>query len=130
VQRDAVLEGEDAQLLLLPPTELRSRADEYAAQGNFREALRHRYLALLVQLDTRGVWRYDARRTNWEHIAALRRQENKQILVSPLSELTRRFDRVRYGGAACDIEQWQQFDADARQFESQSSQFEVAGGVR
>lgn len=130
VRRAAILEGEDAQLLLLPPTELRSRADEYAAQGNFREALRHRYLALLLQLDARGVWRYDSRRTNWEHIAALRRQENKRILVSPLSELTRRFDRVRYGGAPCDAELWQQFDADARQFESQSSQFEMAGSAR
>jgi hypothetical protein len=119
-KRDAILEGEDALLLSLPPEELRSRADIYASQGNFREALRHRYLALLLQLDARGVWRYDARRTNWEHIAALRRRDTSGTLVTPLSALTRRFDRVRYGGAPCDDDHWRQFDADARDFETQA----------
>jgi hypothetical protein len=121
VKRDAVLAGEDALLLSLPPEELRSRADIYASQGNFREALRHRYLGILLQLDARGVWRYDTRRTNWEHIAALRRREKLQVLIEPLSALTRRFDRVRYGGAPCDEEQWRQYDTDARQFEAQAA---------
>ncbi|RYG00254.1 MAG: DUF4129 domain-containing protein, partial [Caulobacteraceae bacterium] len=131
VKRDAVLEGEDAELLLLPPEELRSRADIYASQGNYREALRHRYLALLLQLDSRGVWRYDTHRTNWEHIAGLRRHENQGTLVAPLSALTRRFDRVRYGGATCDSDQWTEFDADARAFEAQIAPFERSmGGAR
>jgi hypothetical protein len=118
--RVAELEGEDAQLLLLPPDELRLRAEEYAARGEFREALRHRYLALLLQLDARGVWRYDARRTNWEHIAGLRRSESKTALVAPLSDLTRRFDRVRYGGAPCDQGQWADFNSDTQNLENQS----------
>ncbi len=112
------LEGEDADLLLLPPAELLSRAQQFAAAGNFREALRHRYLSLLLDLDGRGVWRYDARRTNWEHIGALRRGDFERELIAPFSALTRRFDRVRYGGAPCDNEGWRQFDADAREFES------------
>ncbi|HEX9995518.1 MAG TPA: DUF4129 domain-containing protein [Abditibacterium sp.] len=119
-KREAILEGEDAELLLLPPDELRARAENFAAQGNFREALRHRFLAMLLQLDARGVWRYDARRTNWEHIAALRRGENKNELLAPLGALTRRFDRVRYGGAPCDEESWREFDRDARDFEIQA----------
>ena len=120
VRRTAVLEGEDAQLLLLPPDELRLRAEEFAAKGQFREALRHRYLALLLQLDARGVWRYDARRTNWEHIASLRRSESKSALVPALSDLTRRFDRVRYGGAPCDDAQWAAFSSDTQNLEAQS----------
>jgi len=114
------LENEDAALLQLPPDELLSRAARYAAQGNFREALRHRYLSLLLDLDARGVWRYDARRTNWEHIAALNRSEKGRELVAPLADLTKRFDRVRYGGAACDDQSWRRFDGDARDFETRA----------
>jgi hypothetical protein len=123
VRREAVLQSEDAALLLLPLDELRARAEDFAAAGNFREALRHRYLSLLLQLDARGVWRYDARRTNWEHITLLGRSESKRALVAPLGDLTRRFDRVRYGGAPCDDEHWRGFESDARNFEAQSSQF-------
>ena len=117
----ADLQGEDADLLRLPPEELLSRAAQFAAQGNFREALRHRYLSLLIDLDARGAWRYDARRTNWEHIAALRRANFNRDLLAPLSVLTRRFDRVRYGGAPCDDEGWRHFDAEARDFETRAS---------
>ena len=120
-QRAAQLDNEDAELLQLPPDELLSRAARFAAQGNFREALRHRYLSLLLDLDARGVWRYDARRTNWEHIAALSRGASRRELVAPLSDLTKRFDRVRYGGAECDDAGWRLFDADARSFESQAA---------
>ena len=120
------LEGEDAELLLLPPDELIGRAAQFASEGNFREALRHRYIALLLRLDGRGVWRYDTRRTNWEHIAALRRGDAQSVganakIVAPLSDLTRRFDRVRYGGAPCDGAHWQQFDADAQSLESNTA---------
>ena len=130
------LEGADAELLLLPPDELGSRAANFAAQGNFREALRHRYIALLLRLDGRGVWRYDTRRTNWEHIAALRRgavQGNAEI-VAPLSDLTRRFDRVRYGSAPCDAQDWQRFESDATALESRAGSAagsrELAGAAR
>jgi hypothetical protein len=125
VRRDVVLEGEDAELLLLPPQELRSRAQIYADEGNFREALRHRYLSLLLVLDSRGVWRYDTRRTNWEHIGALRREEAHRPLIAPLSDLTRRFDRVRYGGAECTQSEWEQYDADAASLENRTG-----GGAR
>lgn len=117
----ADLQGEDADLLRLPPEELLSRAAQFAAQGNFREALRHRYLSLLIDLDARGAWRYDARRTNWEHIANLRRGDFNRDLIAPLSALTRRFDRVRYGGAPCDDESWRHFDAEARDFETRAA---------
>ena len=103
---------DDAALLSLPPDELRARALRFAEAGDFREALRHLYIALLLNLDARGVWRYDARRTNWEHIAALQRETGKSTLVAPLSSITRRFDRVRYGNARCEQSDWTQFERD------------------
>jgi len=112
------LRDEDAALFQLAPDELRDRADAFAQSGNFREALRHRFISVLVLLDTRGTWRYDIRRTNWEHIAGLRRDESKRPLVAPLSNLTRAFDRVRYGGAPCDEEGWQEFQNGVREVES------------
>jgi hypothetical protein len=112
------LRDEDAALFGLAPEELRDRADAFAASGNFREALRHRFISVLVLLDARGTWRYDIRRTNWEHIAGLRREEAKRPLVAPLSTLTRAFDRVRYGGAPCDEEGWNEFQASVREVES------------
>jgi Domain of unknown function (DUF4129) len=121
-RRDVRFAGEDAELLRLPPDELRDRARQLAADGNFREALRHLYIALLLNLDARGVWRYDTRRTNWEHIAALRRKtdddSSRELLVEPLSDLTLRFDRVRYGNAACDQEDWTRFARDVEQLET------------
>ncbi len=133
---DEQLEGEDAELLLLPPDELGERAANFAREGNFREALRHRYIAMLLRLDGRGVWRYDTRRTNWEHIAALRRGAPQNIpggnneMVAPLSDLTRRFDRVRYGSAPCDAADWQRFERDATALEAGASSREMAGVSR
>ena len=112
---------EDAELLLLPPDELRERARKLAAEGNFREALRHLYVALLLNFDARGVWRYDARRTNWEHIAALKSDGAKGFLVAPLSDITRRFDHVRYGNAACEKEDWTKFERDVTALEGSTS---------
>ena len=109
--------SEDTELLILPPDELRDRARNLAASGNFREALRHLYIALLLTLDARGIWHYDTRRTNWEHIASLRSDPMKQPIVGPLSDLTRRFDRVRYGNAACDNNDWTRFERDVTQLE-------------
>ncbi len=109
---DEVLSDDEA-LLRLPPDELLERARAFARAGDFREALRHVYIRLLLQLDARGVWRYDARRTNWEHIELLRRHAAHSALAAPLADLTRRFDRVRYGGAACDNTDWNRFESDA-----------------
>jgi hypothetical protein len=111
------LQGEDAELLLLPPAELRQRADRFAAEGDFRQALRHMYLSLLLQLDSRGIWRYDTRRTNWEHIRGLRRSPQGATLIEPLADITRRFDRVRYGDEPCSAPDWNRFAADVENVE-------------
>lgn len=117
-RRNIEFTGEDAELLQMPPDELLERARAFAAQGNFREALRHLYIRLLLQLDARGVWRYDTRRTNWEHVAALQQNPTHQSLARPLGDLTRRFDRVRYGDAPCSDSEWQRFESDVTAVEN------------
>jgi hypothetical protein len=121
-KREVRFVGEDAELLQLAPDELLSRADRLAQKGDFAGALRHRFIGLLVTLDERGVWRYDTRRTNWEHIAALKKAARWQALALPLSDLTRRFDRVRYGNAPCQQNDWTRFAQDAESLENQLSQ--------
>jgi hypothetical protein len=119
-RRRVLAEGEDAELLLLPPDELRERARRFAEAGDFREALRHLYISLLLTLDARGVWRYDARRTNWEHIRALRSDVSRANLIAPLSNVTRVFDRVRYGNADFLGDDWTRFENEVQHVESQT----------
>jgi hypothetical protein len=114
------LEGEDAELLKLPSDELADRAARFAANRDFREALRHRYIALLVEFDERGIWRYDTRRTNWEHVRALRSDATRAPLMSPLGDLTLRFDRVRYGDASVSHTDWEHFAHDAKALETRA----------
>jgi hypothetical protein len=116
-RRGVLAEGEDAELLLLPPDELRERARRFAEEGNFREALRHLYISLLLTLDARGVWCYDARRTNWEHIRALRGDQTRTNLIAPLSSVTRIFDRVRYGNADFARNDWTRFEGEVGRIE-------------
>jgi hypothetical protein len=111
------LDHEDIELLQLPADELRDRARQYAQAGNFREALRHLYIALLRHLDTQGVWRYNARQTNWEHISALVSTPCATRLVAPLRDVSRRIDRDRYGNALCTNEEWQRFATDVENIE-------------
>lgn len=103
------LSPEDSALLQLSPEELRARAQRLAEESDFREALRHLYIALLLTLDAREVWHYDPRRTNWEHIETLKNQSAAKTLIAPLSAATHRFDRVRYGHAACTHSDWIEF---------------------
>ena len=114
----SLLDNEDIELLQLPADELRERARQFAQAGNFREALRHLYIALLRHLDTQGIWRYNARQTNWEHIAALSSTAVAGRLVPPLSDVTRRFDRVRYGNGRCTNEDWLRFATDVEAIEN------------
>ncbi|HEX8552042.1 MAG TPA: DUF4129 domain-containing protein [Abditibacteriaceae bacterium] len=115
---DRVLEGEDAELLKLPSDELFARATNFAQSQNFREAVRHRFIATLVRFDERALWRYDTRRTNREHIALLRNDAARASLASPLESLARRFDRVRYGNSDVSASDWSRFDSDANALEN------------
>lgn len=69
-------------------------AGELAAAGQFREAIRAWYHAVLVTCYAAGILHFRKGRTNWEYVASL-----APLLTwrPDLIELTRRFEREWYG---------------------------------
>lgn len=92
----------DAQALAQDPMSALSRppegwahlADELAARGEYREAVRSLYLALLSRLHRDGAILYDSTLSNWDY---LRQFKGRREWLSPFRELTRRFDFAWYG---------------------------------
>jgi hypothetical protein len=71
-------------------------ADDLAAKGRYREAVRALYLACLLRFDEERVARFQRGQTNWEHLARI---EASPLLPASLDfrTPTRLFDRVWYG---------------------------------
>lgn len=69
-------------------------ADELAAKGRYREAIRHLYLALLSTLHRAGVIDYDPTKSNWDYLFAFKGAGAQK---AAFRELTRRFDFAWYG---------------------------------
>lgn len=72
------------------------QADELAAKGDHRGAVRCLYLACLLRLDENGVARFERSQTNWEHLARI---HSSPALPEGLDfrEPTGAFDRIWYG---------------------------------
>lgn len=71
-------------------------ADELAAKGKYREAVRALYLACLLKFDETKVARFDRRETNWEHLARIRASARRPADLDFTSP-TKAFDRIWYG---------------------------------
>jgi hypothetical protein len=70
-------------------------AGELAAAGQFREAIRAWYHAVLVTCYAAGILHFRKGRTNWEYVASL----SPSLVWRPdVIELTRRFEKEWYGG--------------------------------
>lgn len=93
------LEHDGMSALSKPPETWAGLADELAARGEFREAIRHLYLALLSRLHRDGVIDYDPTLSNWEYLFAFK---GTSTLKSAFKELTRRFDFAWYGNLGVD----------------------------
>jgi hypothetical protein len=91
---EAALSNDPMSALSRPAGTWASLADELAARGEFREAIRHLYLALLARLHVEGRISYDTTRSNWEY---LRELKGTAALLAAFRELTRRFDFAWYG---------------------------------
>ena len=76
-------------------------AEQLAAAGRMREAIRAWYHAVLVTLYGAGILHFRKGRTNWEYIAAL---APEHAWRSELVQLTRRFEREWYGHDESTIE--------------------------
>lgn len=81
------------------PDALLKQADEAAARGDFGEALRHLYLALIRNLDRHDLVRFDRSRTNYEYLRQVREHE---AVARPLSALTTQAETVWYGDRSPD----------------------------
>jgi hypothetical protein len=93
-----------ADQVLQSPESLLRQADLAAGEGDFAEALRRLYLALIRNLDRHGLLRYDRSRTNYEY---LRELSPNPHLSAPLHRLTRQAETVWYGGHSFAAEDYQ-----------------------
>lgn len=98
--------GMDA--LARPPEGWAHLADELAARGEYREAVRHLYLALLSRLHREGAILYDVTLSNWDYLRQFRGQRE---WLPPFRELTRRFDFAWYGRDPVGAEGYRDFRA-------------------
>jgi hypothetical protein len=101
----AVLEEDEPERTL---DEWLAQADELAAQGRHREAVRALYLACLLRFDEHRVARFIRGETNWEH---LRRIEGSGKLPDAIDfrTPTQAFDRIWYGRKVRGMEDVTQF---------------------
>ncbi|WP_257458624.1 DUF4129 domain-containing protein [Archangium lipolyticum] len=107
---------QDATTLAADPTNALSRppegwaqlADELAARGEYREAVRSLYLALLSRLHRDGVIHYDTTLSNWDY---LRQFKGRREWVPPFRELTLRFDFAWYGNLPVGSDGYRDFRA-------------------
>ncbi len=85
----------------MPPTsaDLRNRAAEFAAQGDYSSAAVHLFRFLLVYLDEHGRISLHKVKTNREIIDALK---NDTAARTALMQFAPIFNAVRYGGRPCD----------------------------
>lgn len=99
---DAALQKEDLD-------KLTAQAEQ---QGNFRLAVRYRYMKALQQMDVRGIIQLDAKSTNWDYVnRMIRHPLKKQFLL-----LTRAYEYVWYGEFPVNEEQYQFLKTEFEQY--------------
>jgi hypothetical protein len=102
----ATLAGDPTHALSRPPEGWAHLADELAARGEYREAVRSLYLALLSRLHRDGAILYDVTLSNWDY---LRQFRGRAEWKAPFRELTRRFDFAWYGNLPVGAEGYREF---------------------
>jgi hypothetical protein len=95
-ESEPVSSQRDDDPLSRPSNEWERYAEELAAAGRNREAIRAWYHAVLVTLFSGAILHFRKGRTNWEYLSSL----PASLLWRPqMIELTRRFEREWYGHA-------------------------------
>lgn len=86
-------------------------AEELAAIGDYRGALRLLYLSVLHKLSLMGLIDRDENRTNWELLRLLQQRGHRQV-HGILLPVTRLFDRAWYGEVAISSSEYREaYDA-------------------
>jgi hypothetical protein len=104
----AALSQDPMSALSRPPEGWAHLADELAAKGEYREAVRSLYLALLSRLHREGAILYDSTLSNWDY---LRQFKGRREWLPPFRELTRRFDFAWYGNLPVGADGYRDFRA-------------------
>ncbi len=110
--------------LARPPEGWAHLADELAAQGEYREAVRSLYLALLSRLHREGAILYDSTLSNWDY---LRDFKGRRDWLPPFRELTRRFDFAWYGNLPVGADGYHDFRALTQPLLTAPAQLEAPG---
>jgi hypothetical protein len=90
------------------PEAARAQAVAFAAEGNFRAAVRRLYLSALLTLQQREVVSSDASLTNLELLDKLRSEDPVRPLLAPVVTT---FDEVWYGATEPDAGHFQRYAA-------------------
>jgi hypothetical protein len=102
-EKKAAPDGSEIEPDQIAPAALWQQADELARQGEFLEAVRRLYLAVLALLHRSRLIRYEKTRTNGEYIRQVRRAADAPEGVhAAFGNLTGMFDQKWYGDRACD----------------------------
>lgn len=88
-------------------------ADDLAARGQLREAVRHLYLALLSRLHRDGAIDYEPTASNWDYLRHFRGPRERK---PSFRELTIGFDFAWYGQVPLSGDAWLRFRALAEPF--------------
>lgn len=104
----ASLELGSAAIKRPPAREWALRALAAARSGDMREAVRCAYHAALSRLEEQGIWQVDESRTPREYLRLLRTDDPRRTIVT---DLTRQFEQVWYGGRAASAEATAQLTA-------------------
>ncbi|RKG73948.1 DUF4129 domain-containing protein [Corallococcus exercitus] len=104
----AALADNPDHALSRPPEGWAHLADALAAKGEYREAVRNLYLALLSRLHRDGAIHYDETLSNWDYLRAFR---GRPEVKAPFRELTRRFDFAWYGNVPVGADGYTEFRA-------------------
>lgn len=87
-----------------------AEARRLGAAGRFAEALGHRFIAAMLELDARRVLQFHPSKTPAEYAMEARLDD---VGRSELRGLVASLYRHLFGGAPCDAAEWQRFDAQA-----------------
>lgn len=88
----------------------RQRADELARAGRYAEALAHRFVATLLELERRDALKFDPSKTPAEYVPEARLDAAGR---ASLGELVARLYEHVFGAAPCDEHAYRQFADDA-----------------
>jgi len=89
-----------------------ARAEELARAGHYAEALAHRFLAAVLELDRIGALRFHASKTPAEYVGEARLDETGR---ASLAQMVAQLYRHLFGAVPCDEREYQSFGIAAQE---------------